>query len=134
MTGVSFFLSVYMYLYTSVQILVSRGNGLLEKLHNVKPIRANSSLLRRARRVHQIGYEWAIGRLCTQLLRQAVDVHIAKDLESFWTSRMLFGCLLLALRACSLHLVRPLHRNGVRSLSCPSRVESLLRNTDTGET
>jgi hypothetical protein len=72
--------------YTTVHILLQRGNGLLHKLHDAEPTRTNRELLRSASRAHQTYCEWAIGRLRAEMLRTAVlPVHmrIAKGLVRY---------------------------------------------------
>ncbi len=70
-------------LYTTVHILLQRGNGLLHKLHDAEPTRTNRKLLRSASRAHQTHCEWAICRLRAKMLRMAVHMRIAKAMVQY---------------------------------------------------
>ena len=75
--------AIYIYvpiLYTTVHILLQRGNGLLHNLQNAELTRTNRKLLRSARRIHQAHCEWAIGRLRAEILRQVVHLKIRQGL------------------------------------------------------
>jgi hypothetical protein len=77
------YIYIYIYipiLYTTVHILLQRGNGLLHKLHDAEPTRTNRKLLRSASRAHQTHCEWAIGRLCAEMHGMAVHMRISKAL------------------------------------------------------
>ena len=66
-----------------MQILLDRGNGLLDKLQDAEPYRATRKQLRSALRIHGAHCEWAIGRLRAELLRTAVHVRISKTLAKY---------------------------------------------------
>ena len=75
--------AIYIYvpiLYTTVHILLQRGNGLLHNLQNGELTRTNRKLLRSARRAHQSHCELAVGRLRAEILRLVVHLKIGQGL------------------------------------------------------
>ena len=66
--------------HATVQILLARGNRLIDNLQDGEPTRANRQRLRSVRRIHRAHCEWAIRRLRAEILRQVVHLKIGQGL------------------------------------------------------